>query len=245
MKVIFLNIIFILFISACGVSQADKPSFSLSAKEIFTDTAVLNLALAAGKGNIKDVKQYIQSGINPNWMGKYKLTPLFWALREHNIAGFKALLKNGANPNIIIRSGSSVMHLVSRLKNSEYLRLCIQYGGDVDLMDTKTNETPLFMAVSPDGKQNIAILLEEGANIDHLDKTRSSAIFRAASLNQYDAVHNLLVKGANYNIKNVWNNTFIFYIENNRINKSSELYQWRKKVINFLIAKGVEINLKK
>ncbi|WP_233081986.1 ankyrin repeat domain-containing protein, partial [Rheinheimera soli] len=78
--------------------------------ELYPDSHVRALAKAAGKGDILKVRQLVASGVNVNAQGRSKATPLYWAIRKNNLAGFEALLKFGATPNVRFDDSGTMMH---------------------------------------------------------------------------------------------------------------------------------------
>jgi len=47
--------------------------------------------------------------------------------------GFKALLKLGANPNVLFDDGGTVMHWAARMDSTEFLQAALEHGGDPNL----------------------------------------------------------------------------------------------------------------
>jgi uncharacterized RDD family membrane protein YckC len=89
-------------------------------------------------------------------------TPLFYAIYNKDIKAVEALLKAGANPNVIDEHGLYTPLSISN--NLEYAKMLIKYGADVNFQHNKS-ETALMVAAK--GCSNFVLvrfLLEQGAN---------------------------------------------------------------------------------
>jgi ankyrin repeat protein len=217
-----------------GCLKADDES-----KKYFKDPLVQQLAEAGELGDLSKIQSLINSGVNVNQVGKQGMTPLFWVLQHNNLAGFKKLLESSANPNYINDAGISVIIHASSLKNSHFLELALNYGADPNIVHpSKSTPTPLFAAIFSLNMANIKLLINKGANLNFVDHHNASPMKLAADLNRWDYVYYFLERGADYKLTDRWSNSIIYNLENNRINKSNKLYDWREKVINFLKNKG-------
>lgn len=197
------------------------PLIEMSVKEMFPDTTVRSLAVAAGKGRPKRIDELVSSGADVNARGTYGATPLFWALRSSSLVGFGHLLDLGADPNITF-NGSSVMHWAAMHRSSSFLRLALMHGGDPNLRAGDRAETPLFKSIRLEGagdEESMTMLLDAGANIDA--QTQIVALFGAelggktpillaADVLRYDLVLELLERGADYQVKD-GNGLGLFY----------------------------------
>lgn len=165
-----LAVLFItMFTSACsGVSDVDKLPNSV----VFRDQNVAALVDAAEAGEVEAIARLIQTGVDPNSLGRSNVTPLFRVFQARNWEGFQALLKHGANPNLIADGGRAVMFQTAREPDPKWLRAALEHGGDPNLVDHGTPNgrgyTPLFycfdVAMRP---ENIKLLAAAGANLNH------------------------------------------------------------------------------
>lgn len=99
---------------------------------------------------------------------------LLEAVRSDKFSIFKSLLKKGANPNAIFGPKESdwVMCEVTEKENMSFLRLVLDYGGDVNLRNQTDGvslvySAPVFCALSrnfPVYFETVKVLLENGAN---------------------------------------------------------------------------------
>lgn len=206
----------------------------MSIKTMFPDEKLRALAKAAGEGNSKEVDKLVHRGVDINGRGTSNATALFWAM--HNIKGFEQLLLLGADPNVVFDDGSTVIHWAVRKEENEFLSLLFKHGGNPNLPAGQMGETPLFVAMGPDAKQKIKILLDAGANVNTQRNNGDTPAIVAASLGQFDVVYTLLNHGADPNIKNKNGRALRDVIEFRRktMDPGNELSRWMEKVIDWL-----------
>ena len=245
-----------------------KP-ISISKKELreyFADEKVVELILAANKGDIKKIDSLVSQGADVNYIGKDNVTPLIAAFSSLNIKGFKRLLEHGANPNIATSEGESVIWFAAMggeisKETLPFLELCLQHGGDPNWVFRKRYEDgvnhfddgrPLFAAVimyNEKAMEALKLLLNAGADINIKDKNGDNALFYAAS-GHYDILLYLLQNGIDYTAKDNYGNNFIWSLErfptiaNGDDKEMAKQREWKKKVIEWLKEKGIEVHLK-
>jgi ankyrin repeat protein len=215
--------------------------------EYFDNEGVVSLSVAAAKGNVAEVRRLVGIGVDVNLVGEDQITPLWWAYMARSEEGFKSLLEHGADPNVQDDKGRSIMCFAAGDKESEYLRLALAFKGDPSLVSKKRNfrePTPVFCAAGEGNIENVKALIRAGGNLDYQEYHKETALMYAANLNQWGVVHALLEGGADYTIRDNWNYTIVYQLENNGISKESDVYQWRQKVVEFLRERGVKVNPK-
>jgi uncharacterized protein len=227
-------------LTAC--SEAGMNTYTNKPTDFFDDPSVIKIAISAMGGNEKAVSELMKEGVNINHQGKDGMTPLLWVLGEKSEKGFGLLLKLGANPNLPVATGGSVMTFAASADNPNYLKVALENGGDANYFHPKRKRNVIFDAISPGHLEHLQLLLEHGAEINAQDGTGDTPLIAAASLNQYDIVYQLLEHGADFRLGNRWGKTIKDRIENNNISKSSELYHWRSKVIKYLEQNGVNVS---
>jgi ankyrin repeat protein len=234
--------------------QLQEDVMYMSLDTMFPDRQARDLAEAAGKGNIGKVEELVKQGVNVNSRGKHNATPLFWAIRNNNIDGFKKLLELGANPNLIINSSNkdqktinaaggekNVIHIAAKLNDEAFLVAALQYGGNPNVVTGDFQETPLFDAVmNVHNDKALIILLNAGANINFKDSFGATPVMQAVYITRFDLVYELLNKGADYKIKNNANRDLMDEIARTRrlMNPKYEQAQWMGKVISWLESRG-------
>ena len=168
---------------------------SWRAEDYFDDPKVIKLCRAVEENDIEEMERLIASGADVKSVGKDGMTPLMWAFPDHKPERFACLLKHGADPNVFFESdfgvenrhfhpdptgdgyfndrgchaGQSVTHLACRSPVIKYMQLVFSRGGDANLVDKKTKQTPLDMVVErgvPDARQRVEILIESRADVN-------------------------------------------------------------------------------
>ena len=259
------------FISSCkaeeidfvGMDSAEKTFNERQRKELvaympletmFPDNQARALARAAGDGAVKQIKELVAQGASVNSKGVKGATPLFWALRNSNIEGFETLLDLGADPNVIFADGT-VMHWAARHKDIRFLRKALDHGGNPDIAAGQPSETPLFETIGVEGSDNrqaMLMLLDAGADINAV--TGGEEIFGvpmggktplmvAATVVRFDIVYELLLRGADYRLKDDMDRDLMDRIasKKGRFAAGSKQEKFMKQVIDWLSDRGVEI----
>lgn len=257
---LFLGVLLLAYLPACGGEMRDMLQKMDSAEKMrneaarielvafmsldvmFPDASVRALAKAAGDGNIKKVEQLVKEGVSVTSKGTQGATPLFWAMRNYN--GFKRLLELGADPNVVFGNGDggSVIHWAVTAKDKRLLPAVLQHGGNPNLIDNQSDETPLFSALNV-GDVALDVLLAAGANIDAKNRFGDTATMVASGRGRYEIVHKLLERGADFKTRNLNGRDLADRVAFNvgLMRPGSDSAKWQAKVIEWLRAKGVEI----
>lgn len=271
MKYNSLLVVLMLCMSGCNAEKIDFKSMESSEKafqerqrkeliaympleSMFPDRQVRALAEAAGKGQVKKVEELAAQGVDVNSTGAQQATPLFWALRNSNIDGFKKLLVLGADPNTLFADGS-VMHWAARHTDTRFLRAALEHGGNPNLMAGRPAETPLFETIGvggTDNKEAMLMLLDAGADINAttgdekifgMSMGGKTPVMTAASVARYDLVYDLLVRGADYQREDDSGQGLVDRIAamKGRFAAGSEQKKYLEQVIGWLRERGVTV----
>jgi ankyrin repeat protein len=199
------------------------------AEDYFHDPQVISLCKAIEANDIAEMERLIAAGADVNVIGKDGMTPLLWAFPDQKPERFEYLLRHGANPNVFFQSdfgvgtrpfhpipggfsyvvdqgccaGQSVTHLSAQAPDIDFLRLVLDHGGDANLVDKKTGETPLDLVTDfswpyrPDMKDRVALLIAHHANLNHYSHNWHTYPDMAAVMaHQYDVALMMLQAGA-------------------------------------------------
>lgn len=212
----------------------------MSLETMFPDRRVRELADAAAKGKNEKLDELIAEGVDVNSRGTKDATPLFWAMKNDSIDGFKKLLELGADPNFIFGDGGTVIHWAVRLENSDFLRFALDYGGNPNLVAGQRRLTPLFKAR---GGDSINMLLKYGADPNVQESRGNTPVIMAAGLGRYDIAYVLLNNGADYSLKNDFGENLLDRIASMRnvFVSGSAQEKSLKQVINWLSERGVKV----
>jgi|GEM_PF-1504215 len=230
-------------------NQRQKLLIMMDLEDIFSDPQVRALAKAAGKGDVKTIRQLVASGVDVNTQGRSKGTPLYWAIHKENLAGFEELLKLGATPNVRFDDTGTVMHWAAEHKDSRFLQLALAYGGDPNLKGGMFEASPIFDTVELQGKaipENYYLLIAAGVDLNSKTKSGSTLISQAAGRERYDVVLDLLHRGAGFRDVSRLGRVLLFdwLDEHERvIPKDDPVYLQKKKVEQWLREKGVDYSV--
>lgn len=172
----------------------------MTAQQYFGDTLEARLALAAGQGDVEEVKRLVARGANVNATGDKNLTPLGWALFQKNPAGMRALLEAGADPNQPVSPKKHLypVWVAAGLDNPELLKVLLEFKGDPNVRTRSAEYSALSRAAR--SLENVRLLVEAGADVNTADSLGHPFVVDAAALKEYDIVMYMLEKGFSRNL---------------------------------------------
>ena len=144
------------FSSACsrhgGISLEDIEESNLERLESFIigggnpdcvvmpDSGITALAFAAGQGNLKVVRLFVENGADIDLSGKYGVSPLFYALGSGDRETIEFLIAAGASLSVTTRFGESVLErAIATLgtDNNEIVTQLFHLSGAREMEDTE------------------------------------------------------------------------------------------------------------
>jgi ankyrin repeat protein len=126
------------------------------------ETAVM---IAAGSGSLAAVKQLVVHGADINVTDPVRRqTPLMWAAAEghseNDIPSIKALVKAGANPNVVLPSGSTPLLVAMQYRYTDTALVLLESGADMNIKDRAGNTT-LHLAAQQGDLKLVNMLLSK------------------------------------------------------------------------------------
>ena len=121
--------------------------------------------------------------INAPMNGKY--TALMMACRSQHVRLVKFLLQQGANVQVKDKDGKTALHFACELTftwkpaSCDLLNCLTENGADINAL-RKDNRTPLMVASSCGGVDQITFLIKRGANVHLQDKNGDTVLHHAA-----------------------------------------------------------------
>jgi uncharacterized protein len=218
-----------------GYAMEEAKHFSTRQENEFMD--------ATAAGDTAKLEKLRLEGADLNMRASDGMTPTLWAVAHHSKAGLTYLLDHGANPNVQTeREGYSATSLSAMVPDPWYLKQVLAHGGDVNLVNPVSGQTPIFNSISTVQLANSKILIESGAHPDVLDGLNRTPAYFACSAQQFEVVYELLVAGADPTIKiGKGNSTLLRCIKRSAILPSAPQYTWKLKVIELLQGRGLDI----
>jgi ankyrin repeat protein len=171
-----------------------------TARDYFGDALQADLAKAAAQGRVEEVQRLIRAGAQVNAVSKQNMTPLVWALTARNVAGMRALLQGGADPNQRMGPEKNFhpVWLAAGQDDSGPLAVLLEFKGDPNAPHKGADYVPLRRALTRFA--NFQLLVSYGADVNAANSIGSPAILTAASLAQYEIVLYALDNGFNKNL---------------------------------------------
>lgn len=210
----------------------------LAVEETFSDARVVELTRAAMSGDTEKVLRLARAGVPINVVSetRVKATPLIWALYAKSLAGMKALLEAGADPNLRSVGGMSPLQWAAGGDRPDMLALLLRYGGRSNgNASIKFEEWPLMLASSQGRLENVKLLVEAGGDINAYDEWNHSAPnYAIAAIGAFDIAAYLLEHGYMHDLQGLARGVEIRHVPPN-----SERQRWKDKVIEMLKARGV------
>ena len=188
------------------LAQGAKPNSLPKSKPYFGAHSPLTAAVQGG--NLSVVQRLVAAGADIQRETDSSMTPLFVAVREHNLEIVQYLLSLGANPNVYDHLGNDTP-LHSAVFYPDILRSLINAGANFEVQVNYDLSTPLLFAAEHYQYESVKILLDAGANINHVDRMGHTALSRAVRLmpRSNETVKLLLSRGADTTIRDYYGKT--------------------------------------
>lgn len=141
-------------VPSCSVSSEERALKELAkmhTADFFDDPAQRLLDEALERGNLDRARTALKQGADINAVGRDGMTPLFWALAKQNITGFRFLLEQGSDPNVVVElppnlqeEQAGAMEMTAQLEDPAYLRALLEHGGDPNITVNQQWDIPLI-----------------------------------------------------------------------------------------------------
>ena len=227
-------------LTACATGATiDRTSIA----DYFGDTRINALLIAAEGGNEKATGGILTSGVDINAVGKGGATLLLMEMWRGKLEGYRMLLELGADPNIAAADGESVILDAATLPDQRWLQLALKHGANPNQVTASKSRLPLQEAIISGRRENIRVLLQNGADINARNEGGVTAVITAAQIGDFDIVLELLQKDADFRIKDHANSSVVTYIAHSFLPSDSPMVAWRDKVVAWLKKNGATEDL--
>ena len=163
----------------------------------------MHLVRAVAVGETRAVLDALSYGAKPRNLTHGDQPLLHYALAKDYNAIAVALVEHDCDINARNPGGKTVLHYLSMSGKTDMLKFILESGGDVDLVDSQHENSPLHFAALHNKLENIGILFNHGASAECYNKQNELPHQSAASKGYSDACALLLSKGLNINHRNL------------------------------------------
>ena len=203
----------------CGCRPMAVPLEGCSMKQVlpgdfYTDPLQVRLAAAVDAGDVGAVESAVRDGADVHAWGKDGYSILYWAMARKNVAGFEALLKNGADvtgdyrdPAVVKenRLREFIVRLTLEIADPGFLKAALRQGLDPNhVLDKDSNESLLFLAGGQHNEPALQLLLDSGADIEQQNHLGYTALGEAMLRRDFKTMWFLMERGADPTVKNAF-----------------------------------------
>lgn len=207
-------------------------------RDSYSGDPVIDFLLAASKGDLARLRQYLGTGGDVNARDNEGRTALMSACSGDHIDIVEFLLAKGASPNLKDQDGDTALAVAamgdmreagkSRRGNLGIVRMLLAGGADPN---AKGGWPPLVVAAGQGDDDLIRFLLENGADIDVKSSQGMSALSRAIYDGNVGTAKLLLAKGADIESRDSSDNTPLIHAA------------WRShEIVQALLGRGAKAN---
>lgn len=163
---------------------------------------------AIHEGHLEEVRRRLDEGVSPDARDREGTTALYLACDLGRPAIARLLVERGAEVDAVPRRkggsralqvaiyrGFDAYELEAREGYPELIRLLVEKGADVNAADVDGN-TPLIAAAEKDDRATLALLLQRGAELGHVNENGWTALDRAVAYRRRTIAHELVRLGA-------------------------------------------------
>ena len=190
---------------------------------------------AARRGDTEKVRTLIDFGADVSKRDRIFISPLEKAVADGNDACVRLLLEDGASPNTTAGFfGVTPMHQVFFCPHdrTDTLTALIEAGADVNSCDVD-GWTPLFWAAGRNGPgvlTNARFLIENGANVNHVDAKARALAFLSLTHNDMALLRILVACGARLDFRTLTGRTILHItVSSAGLEEWAELTEWAKQ----------------
>ena len=166
--------------------------------------AIENDSIAKLKSLIKegaDISKPIIIGEEYELEDYDEISPLFYAIRKYaSIELIEFLIQNGSDLFERDQDGISALDVAIKFKRKDVIAFCIGKGFDPNVTTRKSGITPAMLAACFSDLEMMALLIENGADINAFDRAGMAPKDYAKKLGQKKMVDFLTEKGAKFNL---------------------------------------------
>jgi hypothetical protein len=205
---------FLQFLLLTGCNQVPKENLTVSDIEIFKNTNAWDLIQAVNSSDVSEIKNILKKHQElVNFQDPiFGTTCLMWAISSEKYKSAQILLENGADPNIISKTGTTALFRAISFswsdaganKDPKFVKLLLDFKADTNInycapkIEGQTSSiecgtSPLIHSISR-GFEKIKLLVNAGANINYQTKSGNTAAYESLLMKDVDAAYFLIVQ---------------------------------------------------
>ncbi|CAG8953382.1 hypothetical protein HYFRA_00010129 [Hymenoscyphus fraxineus] len=150
------------------------------------------------------IRLFLEYKADVNKVDESGRTPIFYAKTLEHL---NLLLDAGADPSARHRDGRTALHHFAMSDLDWAIRVAVQNGAAVDVLDSRTGYTALYHAVLKQNELSVRVLLEQYANPNRIFGDEKTLLTSAVELGNFAIVEHLLEFNAQVDvatIENAW-----------------------------------------
>lgn len=159
-----------------------------------------DLISAATHGSIKHIDEALAAGADINARGEHQADALIIAMKHYKLEAADHLIKRGISVHNVDDHGRNALLWAIWRKHVKLAEELIEAGADVNIENPDDRKTPLnYVSLHPHMKEHhhlIHMLVDHGANVNHIDAMDHTPLFLSAMNGHTDCVEALLEHGA-------------------------------------------------
>jgi len=155
--------------------------------------------LAACRGNLSRVKEFVEEGTDVNIRDEFGCTPLHWAALAESTEVADFLIDKGADVNA---KGAVDITPLLAARGFPMIKLLVSRGADIQAQRRFQRMTKLHMVCTEKDKDVVEFLINKGAQVDRKNRRGQTPLWLAASCGRKEIVELLIKKGADINVSN-------------------------------------------
>lgn len=211
--------------------EDDKPTVfeSLKISKEKIESMKHQRTISETKNDVVPKEEYINQNLNIH-------EKLFDLISRSHLSEFKKVFFNEkVNPNLYHpKERKTLLQKAICLENSKIIEFLVESGANVNECD-KQQRSPLLLACSTGNKDICIYLLGNGAKISHRDAYGYSALFLALKKHHFHLVNDLILFGADINLKR----------DNGMTPLHEALYNNDEEMLDEILKiKGLKLNIK-
>lgn len=200
-----------------------------------------SLAAAVASGDAAQIRRAL-AGVHPDTPAADGSSVLIAAIGAGNLVAVQILLDAGADPDRAGKGGETPVHAAAFADDPRLLQAVLAHGGNPDVRNAVTGESPLASAIVGLGLPQVRLLLEAGADPNAADHNGDTPLHAAGSVNAGGAILALLEAGARPMARNSAGDTFQpYYFQLRRELLNERALAERNQVVEWLRKHGVPL----